>query len=99
MALAMNFVNEVLRQFPTTVIVDQKDWPELMRLFKFDSTRTECLLDRMTLRPIMEGYAGILQRMGELVAEQNQLKAEVHELERQLETATAPSPMGVCTSV
>lgn len=92
MALAMQFVNESMRQFQTTVLVNQEDWPALMRLFKFDPATPSCVLDRMTLRPVVGGFEGLQQRQGEVLAQKDQLDAKVKELERKLEELTAPMP-------
>ena len=81
MALAMAFVSEAMRQFDTTVIVDQKDWADLMTLFKFPIDQPGCILDRMHLKSVVGGYEGLQQRMGELLAERDQLQAKVKELE------------------
>src|SRR3990167_2966605 len=90
MALAMAYVSEVIRQFATTVVVRQDDWPEMMRLFKFEPSMPSCVLDRMTFVPVVGGFEGLQQRIGETLAECDQLKAKVAELERQLEVVTAP---------
>ena len=68
MALAMVYVNEVMRQFPTTVLVNAEDWPSLMKAFKFDPAMPACTLDRMTFVPVIGGYQGLLARLGEAQA-------------------------------
>ena len=99
MALAMNYVNEVMRQFNTTVLVNQEDWEPLMKLFKLELSLPFCVLDRMTLRPVVGGFEGLQQRQGEVLAQKDQLEAKVQELEKALEQATAPPPVGVHSPV
>ena len=104
MALAMQYINEVLRQFDTTVIVDQEQWTPLMKLLKFEVAPPFCVLDRMTLRPMPGGFESLVEQLNTirverdqlvaqlstLKAEWDQLAAKQKELEQQLESATAP---------
>ena len=90
MALAMSYVNEVLRQFSTTVIINHDDWPGLMRLFKLSENLPSCVLDRMTLHPVVGGYEGLLQRLGEAQAENDELRDAIKELERKQEPVVLP---------
>ena len=86
MALAMSFINEVLRQFDTTVLVRQADWDNLMRDLKLDPTSPSVVLDRMLLRPVVVAYGDLAKQVSELLAENDQLRAKVTDL-----AATTPA--------
>ena len=81
MALAMSLINEVLRQFDTTVLVKQENWDNLMHGFKLDPAKPSVVLDRMTLRPVVVGYGDLAKQASELLAENDQLRAKIAEFE------------------
>ena len=86
MALALAYVNEVLNQLESTVVVDEQTWPELIRLLKFEGRDLNTLiLGRMKLRMAPGGYDGLLDQ---LVA----LRQENHDLQAKLEALTAAQP-------
>ena len=80
MALSITYVQEVLNHVDSTVVVDATDWPELLRLLKFEDRAEDLeklVLGRMKLRKAVGGYAGVLHQLDALLAENAQLRAQV----------------------
>ena len=89
MALALAYVNEVLGQVDTTVVLDETAWPELVRLLKFeDRDLADLVLGRMRLRKATGGYDGLLAQVDALLKENAELRTQVDAL-----TAPAPAPV------
>ena len=91
MALALAYVNEVLNQVPSTVVVDEPTWQHLLKALKFEGRALEdCVLGRMKLRWVPGGWDGLLVRLETLTQQREDLQAKVDTLTKQLEEATAP---------
>lgn len=91
MALSLAYINEVLNQLDSTVVVDEETWPELLRLLKFEDREDDLktlVLGRMRLRKATGGYDGLLKTIDELLAENRALRAEVDALQ----PSPVPSP-------
>ena len=87
MALALAYVNEVLNQLASTVVVDEQTWPELIRLLKFEGRDLETLvLGRMKLRMAPGGYDGLLDQLATLRKENAELRAQVAERTKSVES-------------
>ena len=90
MALSVAYVNEVLNQLESTVVVDEQTWPELIRLLKFeDRDLNDLVLGRMKLRMARGGYSGLMSQLDALLKENAELRAQVDELTKPVETGTA----------
>ena len=93
MALALSYVNEVLNQLDSTVVVDEQTWPELIRLLKFEGRDlTTLILGRMKLRMAPGGYDGLLDQLAKLRQENTDLRAQVAELSKPIEVPLPNSP-------
>ena len=82
MALALAYVNEVLNQLDSTVVVDDATWPELVRLLKFEDREADLakmVLGRMRLRTAQGGYDGLLAQLDALLAENHALRSQLAE--------------------
>ena len=88
MALALAYVNEVLNQFPCTVVVDEQEWPDLVKALKFtDRPLEDCILGRMRLRWAPGGYEGVLKQLADATQQVETLQASVHRLTMEVEAA------------
>ena len=91
MALTQAYVNEVLNHLPSTVVVDEQTWPELVRLLKFEGRDlTTLVIGQMKLRMAVGGYEGMVATTHELLKENDALREQVRALNESLEQATAP---------
>ena len=89
MALSLAYVNEVLNQVPSTVVVDEPTWQQLLKALKFEGRALEdCVLGRMKLRWVPGGWDGLLARL-------KTLTQQVETLTKQLEEATAPNAAAI----
>ena len=89
MALALAYVNELLNQVPSTVVVDEPTWQHLLKALKFEGRALEdCVLGRMKLRWVPGGWDGLLARL-------KTLTQQVETLTKQLEEATAPNAAAI----
>ena len=85
MALTQAYVNEVLNNLTSTVVVDEQTWPELVRLLKFeDRDLTTLVVGRMKLRKAKGGYDGLIGTLLELQKENESLRAQVTSLTDQV---------------
>ena len=85
MALTQVYVNEVLNNLVSTVVVDEQTWPELIRLLKFEGRDlTTLVVGRMKLRQAKGGYDGLMTTLSELLKENESLRAQVIALTDQL---------------
>ena len=92
MALSLAYVNEVLGQYPSTVVVSEQVWPDLVRALRFEGRDLEkCVLGRMRLRWALGGYDGVLTKLEALTQERDALTLKVSELEQQVEALTSPA--------
>ena len=90
MALTQAYVNEVLNNLTSTVVVDEETWPELVRLLKFeDRDLTKLVIGRMKLRQAKGGYDGLMTNLSELLKENESLRAQVTALTDQLSASKA----------
>lgn len=81
MALTQAYVNEVLNNLPSTVVVDEQTWPELIRLLKFENRDlTTLVIGRMRLRQAKGGYDGLMETLSELLKENEELRAQLKNL-------------------
>ena len=81
MALTQAYVNEVLNNLTSTVVVDEETWPELIRLLKFEGRDlTTLVIGRMKLRQAKGGYDGLMENLSELLKENESLRAQVEAL-------------------
>ena len=86
MALSQAYVNEVLNHLPSTVVVDEATWPELVRLLHYeDRNLNDLIVGQMTLRMAKGGYDGLLAQVSALLKENEELR-------KQVESLTAPTP-------
>ena len=91
MALSQVYVNEVLNHLPSTVVVDETVWPELIRLLHYeDRDLNTLIIGQMKLRMAKGGYEGLMADLSSLLKENTSLRAQVTELTKQVETLTAP---------
>ena len=82
MALSLAYINEVLNHTPCHVVVDEVQWPELLKALKFEGRALEDLiLGQMRLRWAPGGYEGLMQRLADLTQQRDALKQQVEELE------------------
>ena len=92
MPLSLAYVNEVLNHVPCHVVVDEAEWPGLLKALKFEGRPLEDLvLGRMRLRWAPGGYEGLLSRLATLTQERDQWQAKVKELEDGARVAEAPA--------
>lgn len=94
MALSLAYVNEVLNQVDSTILVDEVTYPELLRLLKFEDRAEDLerlMIGRMRIRMARGGYAGLLKQVDALLTENAALR-------QQLEEATAPPVVGATES-
>ena len=93
MALTQVYVNEVLNNLSSTVVVDEETWPELIRLLKFEGRDlTTLIIGRMKLRQATGGYDGLMASLSALLKENETLRAQIAELTVPVETATVVAP-------
>ena len=91
MALSQVYVNEVLNHLPSTVVVDETVWPELIRLLHYeDRDLTTLVIGQMRLRTARGGYDGLQADLRALLDENVALRTQVVALTAQVETLTAP---------
>ena len=87
MALSLNYINEVLNHVPSTVVVDEQEWPGLLKAFKFEGRKLEDLiLGQMRLRWAPGGYEGLMQRLADLTQQRDEVQKAL--LEKQIEVET-----------
>lgn len=80
MALSLAYINEVLNNLPCHVVVDEAQWPELLRALKFEGRNLEDLvLGQMRLRWAPGGYEGLLQRLEDLTKQRDALQKELED--------------------
>ena len=78
MALTQAYVNEVLNNLTSTVVVDEQTWPELIRLLKFEGRDLTTLeIGRMKLRQAKGGYDGLVTSLSELLKENESLREQM----------------------
>ena len=78
MALSQAYVNEVLNHLPSTVVVDEAVWPELIRLLKYeDRNLNDLIIGQMKLRMAKGGYDGLLAEISALLRENETLRAQL----------------------
>ena len=96
MALTQVYVNEVLNNLSSTVVVDEQTWPELVRLLKFeDRDLNTLIIGRMRLRQATGGYDGLMATLSALLKENESLRLQILALTDQVKAAQAvpePSP-------
>jgi len=98
MALSQAYVNEVLNHLPSTCVVDEQTWPELVRLLHYeDRDLTTLIIGQMKLRMAQGGYEGLMKNLTDLLTENEGLRNQVKTLTEQLEQATAPVATGTAT--
>ena len=99
MALTQVYVNEVLNNLPSTVVVDEQTWPELVRLLKFeDRDLNTLIIGRMRLRQATGGYDGLMTTLSALLKENEALRLQITALTDQVKAAQVipePSPAPV----
>ena len=82
MALSLAYINEVLNHTPCHVVVDEAQWPELLKALKFEGRSLEDLiLGQMRLRWAPGGYEGLMQRLADLTQQRDALQKQVEELQ------------------
>ena len=92
MALSQAYVNEVLNHLPSTVVVDEVVWPQLIQQLHYeDRDLTTLIVGQMKLRMAKGGYEGLLADLAGLLKENADLRAQVTTLTAQLDQATAPA--------
>src|SRR3990167_9546586 len=97
MALSLAYINEVLNHTPCTVVVDESQWPDLLKALKFEGRRLEDLiLGQMRLRWAPGGYEGLLTRLEDLTTQRDALQAEVETL-KAVHAEPAREPEAVAT--
>lgn len=75
MPLTLAYVNEVLNHLPCTVVVDEDQWPGLLKALKFEGRKLEDqMLGLMRLRWAPGGYDGLLDRMATLTQRVKELE-------------------------
>ena len=95
MALTQAYVNEVLNNLTSTVVVDEATWPELIRLLKFEGRDlTTLVIGRMKLRQAKGGYDGLMETLSELLKENETLRGQVEALTA--EVAEVPQASECC---
>ena len=95
MALTQVYVNEVLNNVPSTVVVDEATWPELVRLLKFeDRDLNTLIIGRMRLRQATGGYDGLMETLSALLKENEELRARVMALTATPELVGTPPVNG-----
>lgn len=93
MPLTQAYVNEVLNHLPSTVVVDETSWTDLIRLLKFEERNlNDLIIGQMRLRMAQGGYDGLMDNLAALLKENETLRAQVTELTKQMESLTAPTP-------
>lgn len=91
MALTQVYVNEVLNNLPSTVVVDEQTWPELIRLLKFEGRDLNTLIiGRMKLRQATGGYDGLMTTLSALLKENAMLRVQITALTDQVKAASEP---------
>ena len=89
MALAQRYVNEVLNQFESTVVLNETEWPELVKALKFeDRDLSTLVIGRMQLRMARGGYEGLMKDLAALLKENEELRQKIGATQ----TAKAPKP-------
>jgi len=92
MALTQVYVNEVLNNLPSTVVVDDETWPELIRLLKFEGRDlTTLIIGRMKLRQATGGYDGLMTTLSALLKENEALRLQILALADQVKAAQVPA--------
>ena len=91
MALSQAYVNEVMNHLPSTVVVEESVWPELIRLLHYeDRDLTTLVIGQMKLRMAKGGYDGLMADLAALLKENTILRTQVEELTKALDAATTP---------
>ena len=91
MALSQAYVNEVLNHLPSTCVVDEATWPELVRLLHYeDRDLTTLVIGQMKLRSARGGYDGLMAQVTALLDENEALRTQITTLTASLDQATAP---------
>ena len=91
MPFTQAYVNEVLNHLPSTIVVDEATWPELIHLLKYEKRDlTTLVIGRMTFRMAVGGYEGMLATTQALLTENDALRDQIRALNESLEQATAP---------
>lgn len=81
MALTQVYVNEVLNHLPSTVVVDETVWPDLIRQLHFeDRDLTTLIIGQMRLRMAQGGYDGLMANLSALLKENEELRSQVEQL-------------------
>ena len=93
MALSQAYVNEVLGQLSSTVVVDEQTWPRLITALKFEGRDlTTLVIGRMALRSTPGGYEGLQATLTALLNENKTLRERITELTQQVDRLTTPLP-------
>ena len=99
MALSLAYINEVLNHLPCVVVVDESQWPGLLKALKFEGRRLEDLiLGQMRLRWAPGGYEGLLSRVEELTWERDALRKELDRVKGTVDASPAREPEAVATA-
>ena len=94
MALSQVYVNEVLNHLPSTCVVDETVWPELVKLLHYeDRDLTTLIVGQMKLRQAHGGYDGLLAQTSALLDENEALRKQVATLTSQVDDLTKPEPV------
>ena len=93
MALSQAYVNEVLNQLASTIVVDEQTWPRLITALKFEGRDlTQLVIGQMQLRTTPGGYDGLQATLTALLNENKALRDRITELTQQVDRLTSPMP-------
>ena len=78
MALSQAYVNEVMNHIPSTMVVDEPTWRELIGLLHYEDRDLNTLvIGQMKLRMAKGGYDGLMTSLNDLLAENEALRAQL----------------------
>lgn len=93
MALSQAYVNEVLNHLPSTCVVDEVVWPQLVADLHYeDRDLTTLIVGQMKLRSAKGGYDGLVASVSALLTENETLRAQVTALTERVEALTPGTP-------
>lgn len=94
MALSQAYVNEVLNHLPSTCVVDEQTWPDLVAQLHYeDRDLTTLVIGQMKLRMAKGGYDGLQTTLSELLKENETLRTQIVSLTTEVEALKAPVPV------